>query len=192
MAQELIAAEKRLLAVLTGDHSPAETAVACGKIHDIAGDHQVAEGFYREALRHSPESLEALARLVIVTLTRGDLAEGLALARQLEEANADFVFETITGKPVTTMTVLGDALRLNGELSRAKSAYETSVRLTQGKDRHSLAHLADALLQRGPGSCAEVRHRPSFCRVDRRDAPLARTPDSPVWREAAGEMVRER
>lgn len=84
-----------------------------------------------------------------MTLTREDLAEGLALARQLEESDADFAFETITGKPVTAMTVLGDALRLNGELSRAKSVYEKSVRLTQGKDRHSLAHLADGLLREG-------------------------------------------
>lgn len=149
MAREMIAAESGLLEILTANPSADETALACGKVHEIANEHQIAEGFYREALRHSPDRLEALARLALVLLKRGDFTEGLAVARQLEEADPVFVFETITGRCASAMTVLGDALCYNGELGRAKIAYQASVELTGGKDRHSLGHLAEELLREG-------------------------------------------
>ena len=147
IAEEMIAAESRLVETLSGDASASDQALACGKVREIANEHSVAEGFYRQALRLAPDDLEALARLAIVVLKQGDTVEGLSLARQLEEADPGYVFRTITGKPATSMTVLGDALRLNGELSRANEAYQASVERTKGKDGHSLGHLADGLLR---------------------------------------------
>jgi tetratricopeptide (TPR) repeat protein len=140
---------KRLSGVVAGKENQAAKLVASGKIREISQNFMIAESYYREALRLDSNELEALARLALVKLKAGEYAEGLTLAHQLQEYDASFSFESITGQTVTAMTVLGDAYRLNGEQTKAKKAYETSIKITNGKDRYAASKVVEALVDEG-------------------------------------------
>jgi tetratricopeptide (TPR) repeat protein len=105
--------------------------------------------FYERALQLDPNFHEATARLAICLIKTGRLKEGLRVASDLARQDPEFRFKTINGTlNVTSMTVLGDALRVNNEIDDAIRAYEQALQL-EPEDLHSVARLAELHLIQG-------------------------------------------
>lgn len=149
LAKKIVATLKQLSETLGRSDCLATQMIARGKIREIAQQYQQAAISYQEALRHSPTDLEALARLSLVRLKTGEINEGLTLARSLVAKDSNLIFNTITGLTISSMAVLGDALRLNGEVSSAAESYEKSIRLSEGKDVYSAARYAAIKVEEG-------------------------------------------
>jgi len=143
--QEIISIVKQLVSQVSKGKDEVEPLLAAGKIREIEQIFPLAKRDYLAILKAYPTALEAQARLALVSLKMGNLAEGLAIARQLVDENKDFRFKDISGRPTSALTVLGDAYRLNGDLHQAKRAYQGAIEL-QPNDSYSAGKLAQILL----------------------------------------------
>lgn len=123
-------------------------AIGRGQIYEIAGLNSNAAASYLQACSDGDEdiALEALARSTIVALKTDDRDEALRLASELASTNPNFLVESvILGETYTSMTLLGDALFVNGRLKDATLAYGKSLESQPGdpyaSGRLALLHL---------------------------------------------------
>ena len=154
LSKKIVSTVTTLSEALQGSSKRSDKLIARGKIREIAQQFQQAAISYQEALREDAKSLEALSRLCLVSLKMGELHEGLILARSLIDRAPDYTFETITGARISSMAVLGDALRLQGETSSAAEAYKKSVDITHGEDVYSAVRFAAIKLDEGDMNAA--------------------------------------
>jgi tetratricopeptide (TPR) repeat protein len=104
---------------------------------------------YSRALKLDPSHNEAQARLAINLIRAGRKEEGLRVAADLADRAPEFRFKTVKNDlNVSSQTLLGDALRVNGDIDGAIRAYETALELEPG-DAHSAARLAELYLVHG-------------------------------------------
>ncbi|NHR06960.1 hypothetical protein HA052_17365 [Chromobacterium haemolyticum] len=122
--------------------------LASGKIREIAQTYRLARECYCSAIQVNGKNIEARVRFVITYLKDADVRKGLPLAIQLAEKYPSFIFNDITGHPVSVQTVLGDAYRVAGDMVQARQAYEAALKL-QSTDTHSAVYLAQILASDG-------------------------------------------
>lgn len=137
---EILGIVKKLIHEADGKDEVA-ALIAAGKIREIAQTFQLAASCYTEALRLDSKNGEARARLALAFLKGRAFAKGLAVALDLVEQQPKFTFHDISGRPISAMTVLGDAYRDNGNLPEAKRAYTKALELVP-KDIHASTYLA--------------------------------------------------
>ncbi|HYX72412.1 MAG TPA: tetratricopeptide repeat protein [Nitrososphaera sp.] len=143
--KEIVAIVERLVSQVSENKNEVDSLLAAGKIREIEQRFILAKQIYLTINRLDPKALEALARLALVYLKMGNPIEGLAVAKRLVEQDKDFRFADISGRPVSAMTVLGDAYRQASDLEQAKTAYQSAIEI-QPNDAHSAAKLAEILL----------------------------------------------
>jgi tetratricopeptide (TPR) repeat protein len=125
-----------------------------GKVWELLNMPGKAIQLYERALRADPNFHEATARLAVNLIRAGRPQEALRVATELARNAPEFRFKTINGTlNVTSFTVLGDALRENGDVDGAVRAYEQALDI-EGDDLHSLARLAELYLVQGEVSKA--------------------------------------
>ena len=148
-AERILKAVSRLRDELSSDCALFKRYLAAGKVREIAQNFQAAARYYRQAMEDDGNASEPLARLALVLLKMGETREGLNIAEELHERAPSYRFHTITGQPVSTSTVLGDALRLNGEISAAVNAYNQAIEISDGEDLYSVSRLTSLLIDQG-------------------------------------------
>jgi tetratricopeptide (TPR) repeat protein len=120
-----------------------------GKIWEFTNMPGMAINLYQRALKIDPNFNDATVRLAVNLMRSGRTQEGLRLATDLAARAPDYRFKTIKGDlTVTTMTLLGDALRVTGDIEGAIRAYEQALESEPG-DAHSAARLAELYLVQG-------------------------------------------
>jgi tetratricopeptide (TPR) repeat protein len=108
-----------------------------------------AVDFYERVIRADPNFHEASARLAVNLIRSGRKAEALRVATDLVSRVPDFRFKTINGTlDISAMTILGDALRVNGDVDGAIEAYLQALQL-EPDDLHSAARLVELYLIQG-------------------------------------------
>lgn len=136
---------KKLVGQTSESKNEAHAVLAAGKIWEIAQAFSAARRDYLKALEIDSELLEAKARLALVELKMGRREEGLEHAKGLTREHGAFGFDNISGNPISSMTVLGDALRINGDGDGAIQAYRAALEVSD-KDGYSAMRLVELLV----------------------------------------------
>lgn len=112
--------------------NPDFTPVGMGQVFEFLSQTDKAEKAYERALDHSDPDIanEALARYTVVLLKQDRRLEALRAAERLAARDPKFVITSVmTGESYASMTLLGDALFLNGRLEAAENAYDRALEL---------------------------------------------------------------
>lgn len=147
-ARVAIQAIQLQLEIYKADSKGSAGLLAAGKISEFSHALTVAAKFYEEALVVDAKNNEARARLALVKLKLGLLEEGLRDAAVLCHAFPEFRFSSLGGTPISGMTVLGDALRLNECEDKAREAYEKALAINPD-DSYAAGRLAEKLVKDG-------------------------------------------
>ncbi|MDB5937228.1 MAG: hypothetical protein JWQ01_4572 [Massilia sp.] len=124
----------------------AEGALARGKVFELVGNFEAAIESYSHALLMDEELHLARARLALAQLKNGDFETGLVSAMKLAACQPKFLLQTLaTDESVGAMSILGDALVLNGRLEDAEAAYE-AARNHNRSDTYATGRLAQLYL----------------------------------------------
>lgn len=127
------------------DHS-AEGALARGKVFELVGDFDAAVENYAHALSSDENLHMAQARLALAQLKKGDFQGGLNSAMKLAACKPEFLLQTLaTDESVGAMSILGDALVLNGRLEDAEAAYQAARKHNQS-DTYAAGRLSQLYL----------------------------------------------
>lgn len=147
-AQVVINAIAEQVEIVKKKPSHADGLVASGKIYEFSNELSVAISFYQQALGKAHQNPEAWARLALAKLKFGLLKEGLNDAIQLSNYEPGFRFLTLCKTPTSSMTVLGEALRLNDFTDKAMEAYHKAAEI-EPKDLYAHGRRAELLLAAG-------------------------------------------
>ena len=148
-ADAILSAVSGLKKEFEGDPTSSQGMLAAGKIHEVEADHLGAAEWYRRAAAVDPGNYEAMARLALSLLKAQQGEAGLAAAMELVREAGEFTFGSlIMGHALSSYTVLGDALRVNGHDDAAEAAYERAFKL-QKADSYSAGRYGTALALRG-------------------------------------------
>ncbi|WP_034161448.1 tetratricopeptide repeat protein [Sphingomonas sp. ERG5] len=126
-----------LVATVERGGAGAAPLVAAGKIHEVGREFATALAAYEAA----GDAAEAVVRIAIVQLKIGEPVKALAIIKAFVGKNPDFRFKDISGRPLSGLTVLGDAYRANGDLTAAQQAYAQALKL-EPRDGQSAGQLA--------------------------------------------------
>lgn len=148
-AGTIIKTLKVLIDEINEPKNHAHFLLARGKVLEIAQSFSSAALLYSQSYREDRKNYEALARLAATKIKMGDHVESLSLARELVDLAPKQELHTITGLPITTQAILGDALRVTGDGHGALSAYRQSVKISGGQDQYSIARAASLALEGG-------------------------------------------
>lgn len=143
---------KELTAASAGD--TAQASLARGKLFQLAGYFEEAAQCFEAALACAPALSEARARLAIMQMRSHQPARALAVAMELAQRDPDFLLTELTSEQQTgAMTILGDALAVNGRVSDAVEAYKNAAKRS-AKDVFAAGRLAQAYLSLGDAKSA--------------------------------------
>jgi tetratricopeptide (TPR) repeat protein len=148
-AQQIIDVAQTQLEEINRDPSSAAALLAAGKIHEIEDQLTLAIDCYMKAAGKEYGLNEATARLALAQLKVGQFARSLETALTLVERAPDFTFSSlIKNKPLSALTVLGEALLANGSPEDAALTFRRALTL-QAADSQAAARLSLLLLDQG-------------------------------------------
>jgi tetratricopeptide (TPR) repeat protein len=127
----------------------ADGYMACGKVNEVSGDLYVAIAWYERALGVNPDLHEARCRLAAAQLKNGQKQDAMRTAIEVTSMAPDFVFTALVrGRPISAMSLLGDALRESGYKDEAMDAYRRALNYVP-EDMYAAGHYGTLLLQNG-------------------------------------------
>lgn len=118
--------------------TPSQKDLAAGMAFEIDGASAQAASFYGRACALDDQNVEASARLALALLKLGKVKEGLVHAVRLAAYAPEFTFSSLVKhKPLSSQTVLGEALFLNGRFDEAETAFQAALKQS---DQDGLAY----------------------------------------------------
>lgn len=131
------------------DPDSAEGYMACGKVNEVSGDHFVSIAWYERALGANPDLHEARCRMAVAQLKNGQKQDALRTAIELTSMAPEFVFTALVrGRPISAMSLLGDAFRESGYTQEAMDAYARALEYVP-EDMYAAGHYGTLLFQNG-------------------------------------------
>lgn len=124
-----------------------DKAVYLGKFLEAAGQLDQAKKAYGLVNEHSSNE-HALGRLAVVAFKKGEKDAGKSLVDKLLKKNSTAVFSTLSGKPISVMTVKGDYLKTEGDYERAIKTYSKALDIVED-DQHALGGMTTCLVKLG-------------------------------------------
>ncbi len=123
--------------------------LAAGKIQEIEQNFPVAVRWYERALGVNPDCNEASARIAFVLLKQDKNVKALNIATELTSKAPTFIFKSLMlNHPMSSYTVLGNALIANGHEDGARAAFHRALTIEPG-DTFSSGNLGALLLKEG-------------------------------------------
>jgi tetratricopeptide (TPR) repeat protein len=145
----IMSATSQFLERLRKNATDGNGLLAGGKIHEVEGDFPLAIKWYRRALGVMPELYEAAARIAAVQIKLHDLPGALSTAIELVRDAPDLVFPALVRRrPLSSWSVLGDTLRLNGQIDAARQAYHRAM-ISVPHEMYAAGHYGTLLLEAG-------------------------------------------
>jgi tetratricopeptide (TPR) repeat protein len=149
LAGQIVNAVRALQEGLRGDAQSGAARLAAGKVYEIDNSLELAADFYARAGGDDVSFDEATARLAIVQLKMRRNERALETASGLIERAPEFTFRSmIKNKPLSALTVLGEALLANGLTEQATAAFRRALALQPG-DTQAAARLCLLLVEEG-------------------------------------------
>lgn len=135
--KQILEIVQSLLAQIEKPASDNDRLIAAGKIHEIGREFGTALRAYADAAG----AHEAVVRTAIVHLKIAEPVRALQVIRPFVDKDPGYRFKDISGRPLSGLTILGDALRANGDIDAAQQAYAEALKLVP-EDTHSAGQLA--------------------------------------------------
>lgn len=145
----------------------ATALLARGKAFQLASYFEEAAQSFEAAVAIDPNLSEARARLAVVQMRASQPQRALATAMDLAQSEPSFLLHELTSsQAMSAMTILGDALSLNGRVEDALEAYRNAVKRSP-KDMFAAGRLAQAYLSLGDAKSAfeqadKIANNPRF------------------------------
>lgn len=119
---------KQFLEKVKADPDSPEGYMCCGKVNEVSGDLFVAIAWYERALGANPDLHEARCRLGVAQIKNGHLKDAMCTAIEVTSMAPDFVFTALVrGRPISAMSLLGDAFRESDFNNEAMDAYKRAL-----------------------------------------------------------------
>ncbi|MDJ0643340.1 MAG: tetratricopeptide repeat protein [Erythrobacter sp.] len=147
-ARKVSAKLGELLAMVESKEGDAQL-MAAGNLAEIGQDFAGAARWYERALELDPSNDDALARLALVRVKLNQVQSAVEAASTLAMRSPEFTFTSLMmDRPLSAMTVLGNALEKSGDDEAAARAFNQAVSL-QEDDAYSVGSLGVLLVKEG-------------------------------------------